>query len=172
MITQKTQIVGRTRRRLPVWFAAAWVSLGAMAGTPPAETVISADHLTFDYRDFVAIFAGNVEVIDPQFAMRSDHMIVYFEGTNDVRQVKATGNVRVFSEDREAECNEAFYTKATEEIIMIGNASLRRGADIVRGDRITIWLNDERIESVPGVLVIAPGRAPGAPRPAPRSREP
>lgn len=133
--------------------------LQAMPPEAGEETIISANHLNFDYRDFVATFIGDVSVVDPQFRMTSDRMIVYFEGTNDVRQVKAAGNVQVFSEDRRAYADEAYYTKAEEQIILVGNASLQRGLDAVRGDRITIWLNDERVECEPGMLVIAPGQA-------------
>ncbi|MBN1511529.1 MAG: hypothetical protein JXB13_05900 [Phycisphaerae bacterium] len=120
------------------------------------ETVITSDRLEFDYREFVVLFEGNVDVRDPEFGMQADRMFVFFEGTNEVKQVKAMGNVRVQSADRTATCNTAVYLRDKGQIVMTGDAVLRRQRDQVNGDQITIWLDDQRVLCVPGRLVIYP----------------
>ena len=42
----------------------------------------------------------------------------------------------------------------TSEVILTGDAEVRRGRDIVSGDRITFWLDKERMTCEPGRLVI------------------
>jgi lipopolysaccharide export system protein LptA len=40
--------------------------------------------------------------------------------------------------------------------VLTGNATLYRGKDVVKGERIVFWLNDDRMECTPGQLIIAP----------------
>jgi len=121
------------------------------------QTVITSERIEFDYKEMVAVFDENVRVENPQFLMLADRVLVFLDGTNDVRQILAIGRVSVTNELRSASCDRAVYTRAAEQIVLTGNAHLRRGADFVRGDRIDIWLNDERMEVSPGTFVIAPG---------------
>lgn len=130
--------------------------LAAMAAPAPGETVITSDMLEMDYREFVVLFDGNVDVRDPRFEMQSDRMFVFFANTNDVRRIKAIGNVRFSSENRSGSCNTAVYIKESGQIVMEGDAVLRREKDVVKGDKITIWIDDERVVSVPGTLVLQP----------------
>ena len=72
----------------------------AVAAVKPVKaaqgpTTITSDRLEFDYRDMVALFEDNVVVTDPELKMTADRMLVYFDGTNDVRQVTAAGHVKV-----------------------------------------------------------------------------
>lgn len=135
--------------------------LSAVAGggedAAPEQTVIFSDRLDFDYREYFATFIGNVRVDDPRFTLTADRMIVYFEGTNDVREAKASGNVHVTSNDRNAYSDEVFYYRVDERMVMTGNASIVQGRNRLSGPVITIWLRDERVEGKGAVLSVVPG---------------
>jgi len=127
---------------------------------PDRESVITAEKIEFDNKEGVILFDENVLVDDAQFVMRSDRLLVFMEGTNDVQQIMAVGRVSITNLNRSASCDKAVYTKKDGQIVMSGNARLMRQGDEsgeVTGNRITIWLDDERMEVSPGRVVLPPG---------------
>jgi len=124
------------------------------------ESTITADKIEFDNKEGVILFDKNVLVDDVQFILRSDRLIVFMEGTNEVDQIMAIGNVSLTNENRSARCEKAVYTRKDGQIVMTGQAELEQLGDkagAVTGDRIAIWLNDERVEVTPGRVVLPPG---------------
>ncbi len=132
----------------------------AKAETPGREAVITANRIEFDNKEGVILFDENVLVDDERFVMRSDRLLVFMEGTNDVQQIMAVGQVSITNQNRSASCEKAVYTKKDGQIVMTGNARLMRQGDEggeVTGNRITFWLDDERMEVSPGRVVLPPG---------------
>lgn len=124
------------------------------------ESVITAKRIEFDNKEGVILFDEDVLVDDPQFLMRSDRLLVFMEGTNDVQQIMAVGRVSITNANRTASCDKAVYTKKDGRIVMTGDARLKqqgKQAADVAGERITIWVDDERMEVVPGHVVLPPG---------------
>lgn len=124
------------------------------------ESVITASKIEFDNKEGVILFDENVLVDDAQFLMRADRLLVFMEGTNDVQQLMAVGHVNITNENRVASCEKAVYTKKDGQIVMTGNARLiQSGGDKgeVTGDRIVIWVDDQRMEVYPGRVVLPPG---------------
>lgn len=131
------------------------------AETNAVPTRITAKRMEYDYKEAVALFDEDVVVTDPKFRMTSEKMIVFFQGTNEMKQLVVIGNVSISNDNRTAVCEKAVYTKATGQIVMTGNAVLQRvgqgEAGKVTGDRITIWVDEERIEVYPGATLTLPG---------------
>ena len=130
---------------------------GQLKSQPREGTsTISSDKLEFDYQDFVAHFEGNVKVVDPQFVLTADRILVYFDKeakTNEVRRLDAVGNVKVTSEDRAGSCGRAIYTRATQSIALTQNPVVSKGENVLRGEKITIWLGESRIDVEGGVQI-------------------
>ncbi len=153
-----------------MWAAVGVVALAvvpaalAQTGTGTQETIITAKRLDFDYARFIAVFEGNVVVVDPQVRMEADRMNVVFEGSNAVKSVTATGRVRLWQDDKVATCQRAVYVARAGEVVLRGDAVLTRGNDKVFGDEITFWLFEDRMTSTPGRLVIGPQAGGGPPR--------
>ena len=71
------------------------------------------------------------------------------------QKVKASRNVILVNGDRSAKCDEAVYTKADGKVVMTGReVQVQRAKDQMTGTRITIWLNDERVECEPARMVL------------------
>ena len=130
------------------------------AGTdaPQRETVITADKIDFDNKEGVILFDENVLIDDAQFIMRSDRLMVFMESTNDVSQIMAVGNVSITNELRHATCDKAVYTKKDAQIVMSADVGrdvylVTQGdtAGTVKGARVVIWLDDERVQVLPRV---------------------
>jgi len=123
------------------------------------KATITADKIEFDNKEGVILFDKNVLVDDEQFIMRSDRLIVFMAGTNDVDQIMAIGHVSLTNENRSAKCDKAVYTRKDSQIVLTGNAVLEQGGDkagAVSGPQIAIWLDDEKIEVRGGGKVTLP----------------
>jgi len=125
------------------------------------DTQISADRMEYNYKEAVAIMTDNVVVDDPRFRLTSDRLFVFLDGTNSLKQLVVMGHVAVSNENRRASCEKAVYTKADEQLVMVGNATLINvGEDgrerRVTGDKITIWTTDQRIEVYPRPTLVLP----------------
>ena len=123
------------------------------------ESVITADKIEFDNKEGVILFDENVLVDDEQFMLRSERLLVFMVGTNDVKQIMAIGSVVITNENRSASCDKAVYTRANGQIVMTGNAKLQQAGakgGAVQGERITFWLDDERMEVSKGSRVVLP----------------
>jgi len=142
--------------------------LGFVAGsdaqtemTATNRTVITSERLDFDYQRLFAEFSGNVVVQTPQLEIKSDKLTVLFRKDNTLKSLTAVGNVRIEQGDKKATCRMAVYTAVTREIVLTGDASIERGADLLVGDIITFWIGEERVTCVPGYLRIVPGEFGG-----------
>jgi len=138
----------------------------AAPAVPPAvtNTVITSDYMEFDYQRQIAVFEGHVVVVDPEIRMKSDRMTVIFSDDKDVKQATASGNVTIENADIRATCDRAVYSRVRGEILLTGNAVLTRDRDTVSGDKITYWIDTERMECEPVTMVISPsseGRSRG-----------
>ena len=133
------------------------LAVAVLAHADPKETVITSQKMNFDYKRNVVEFNGNVVVVDPQARLESDALTVVLAGTNEIKSITADGDVRIKLPDKTGTCDKAVYTAKDSKIVMTGNAKVVvRGKDSVRGDEITIWVNEDRMTSKPATLVIAP----------------
>ena len=134
------------------------LALGDLSGSAAAEelsrTVITSDNLAFDYERMIATFEGNVSIEDPDVRMTANRMVMFFEGTNKVRSVTATGNVRFWQGDRSATCRRAIYVSRSGEVLLTGEATLTQGRDSVTGNEITLLLHENSMKVTPARLVI------------------
>lgn len=132
---------------------AAAFACGVAFAAPRSETNITSSRMEYDYAESAILFEENVRVEDAEYTLTADRVLVMLEGTNDVRQIRALGHVVLINGDRTARCPEAVYTKATEQIVMSGpsdnSVQLSSKDDKIWGRKITIWLNDQRMECVP-----------------------
>ena len=155
------------------------VSIGILADAQAAQpgktpkrksqkTDITSNRMEYDYAESTIVFEENVRVVDDEYTLTADRIIVFLDGTNDVRQIRAIGHVVIVSGDRSGRCPEAVYTKKSGEIVMSGpndtSVQLTNKDDKIWGRKITIWLNDQRMVCVPARLTLIdsnPAKATG-----------
>ncbi len=135
---------------------------GHKKGGASGPTKITSDRLEFDYHNFVALFDGNVVVTDPEFVLKTDKMLVFFENTNDVKRVDCVGNVDMRSDDVHAQSGRAIYTRENAQVVLQDEPVVSKGASeadrqTLTGETIRIWLNDERVVVENGVGVESTG---------------
>jgi lipopolysaccharide export system protein LptA len=122
------------------------VSEAASPGKPAREPmVITSNHMEADKLGDRVTFTGSVMLKKEGMTLTADSMIVlYDEGTKDVREVEADGNVVVRKEGRVALANKALYYNREEKIVLTGDARIIENDNQLGGDKITLFIRDDR----------------------------
>jgi len=132
------------------------VFTGMRRDSQSGPTVITSDRLEFDYKDFIARFEDNVVVTDPEFSLKANVMVVYFENTNEIQRVIAAGEVFLRSGDMTAVCGKATYTRATGQVLIEDDTPVvTKGENRITGEKMAIWLKEQRVVVQSGVRLEA-----------------
>lgn len=144
--------------------AALWILAG---GTPAALaqddradlTVVTANRLVFDYNKQYALFEGNVVVTDPNMQLKAETLIIKFDDNSDVQSIVAKGSVTIEQNEMRAESGIAAYDVASGKIVLEEKPLVRRGKDVLTGDVITFWRDENKMVCEPRArLIIFPDR--------------
>lgn len=111
-----------------------------------APVTVDADQLENLQKEGLIIFTGNVVASQNNSTHYADRMEVYLDakGENIVRTI-STGNVRIITKDcRMGTARRAEYYDAEQRVVLIGNARVWRDDNVVTGERITIYVAEDR----------------------------
>jgi lipopolysaccharide export system protein LptA len=120
----------------------------------------------------LVIFSGKVVATQGDKEIKSDRLLLYYkketgkkdkigakeiEATGDLEKIEAKGNVIVTQKEKIATGDEAVYMQESGQIIMTGNATLRDGKNLIKGDKVIVFVNEDRgtVESDPNKRVKA-----------------
>jgi lipopolysaccharide export system protein LptA len=107
---------------------------------------VDADQLENLQKEGLVVVTGNVVASQNRSTQYADRMEVYLDDKRDriVRTV-STGNVRIITRDcRTGTAERAEYYDAEQRVVLIGNARVWRDDNVVTGERITIFLAEDR----------------------------
>lgn len=115
---------------------------------------ITSQHLEADNKNRVITFRGNVVAKQGAMTVTSDVARVFYEkkeGGNEIREIVATGNVKIQEGERLATGEKAVFLNAEQKIILTGRPRVWQGKDMVSGDKITVLLEEDKsfVESGP-----------------------
>jgi lipopolysaccharide export system protein LptA len=119
---------------------------------------ITSDTLEAFNDERLIVFSGNAVAIQGDKVIRSNKLLVYYkkgaeegkEGTpnigqgGDLDRIEAKGPVRITQLKKIVTGDEAVYYQDDQKIVVSGNAVMREGPNIVKGDRITVLLDENR----------------------------
>ncbi len=117
-------------------------------------TVITSERLTFDQTHQYALFEENVEVVDASMRMTADRLTVFFDENNQAEMIEAVGNVVMEQEDTTAWARKATYRVEEGTIFLEGSPRIQRGRDMLEGDTITFWREDNRMICEPRARLV------------------
>jgi lipopolysaccharide export system protein LptA len=107
--------------------------------------VITSNQMEAEKLGDKIMFTGDVVLKKEGMTLSSDIMIVYYDtGSKNIREVEAHGNVVVRKEGRVALSNDALYSQAEETIVLTGNASIFENENRIGGEKITLFMADDR----------------------------
>jgi lipopolysaccharide export system protein LptA len=124
----------------------------AKSGTPGprsnAPIVIDADRMEASKKDGLVIFTGNVVAKQENSVQTADRMEVYLDDKGErVARIISTGNVKIVTEDcRTGTSKRAEYYDDDQRLVLIGDAKVWQEDNVVTGERIVMFLADDRSE--------------------------
>lgn len=121
---------------------------------PEKPMVIKSRTMEIDDETKNVTFVGDVNAEKDDFIIKCEKMRVYYSDSakrkNGKRETKiikitASGNVRINRlQGGVATSEKAVYYEEGEKIVLTGNPVVKQGNDFVKGDRITIFLKDNK----------------------------
>lgn len=112
-------------------------------GNLPIE--ITADRLLADSGKETVTFEGNVRAKQGEVTLFSDRLFAEYQGAGRaVEKITAEGRVRVIYAGKEARADRAVFFNQEQRIVLSGEAALVQGEDSLKGDTVTIFLQENR----------------------------
>jgi lipopolysaccharide export system protein LptA len=118
----------------------------ARAGSRSAPVTVDADRLEAARKEGLVVFIGNVVARQDGSTQYADRMEVYLDAQGErILRTVSTGGVRIMTRDcRMGTARRAEYYDEDQRIILIGNARVWQDDNVVTGERITIYLAEDR----------------------------
>jgi lipopolysaccharide export system protein LptA len=107
----------------------------------------------------MVVFSGNAVVKQADWVLKTDRLTLYYKkeagkqdksgakeigGAVNLEKIEATGNVIVTQKMKVATSDAAVYFQESAQIIMTGNPVIREKKNIIKGCKVTIYLNEDR----------------------------
>ncbi len=124
-------------------------AVGGGGGSLPAEArpplTIEAPDSSWDLRGRTVRFTGGVRAQRAQVVLTCDELQVQYASGERVQSALATGRVEVVHGTRTATSDSALLTTADGSIVLTGDPRISDGPNQLSGQRITLYLDDERV---------------------------
>ena len=108
------------------------------------ETLLTGNNLTFDYDKRYILLNEGVVVEDDEGVLTSDRLVGRFSESNEVDFIEAEGHVNLGSSNRMAQADHAIYNHRSGFVKLQGKASASLDGNRLSGERIQLWVGDER----------------------------
>jgi lipopolysaccharide export system protein LptA len=119
---------------------------------------VDADRLDAYNDKKTAVFSGNVVASQGSRTIYAERMTIYYredrkasgqaspavKESNSIEKIEAKGNVKVTEGERMATGDDAVFDQDAQKITMTGNAVLKEGKNIIKGNKVVIFLQENR----------------------------
>lgn len=122
------------------------------AEAPPLN--IHSKSAVWSFVERTARFEGDVLVTRADVTLRCDVLTVSFLRPDRIENAIAEGGVEVIQGQRTASSSRAELTAADGMLVMTGQPVITDSGNRLSGDRITLWLDQERVECQGCTLVV------------------
>ncbi|MFC1884300.1 LptA/OstA family protein [Thermodesulfobacteriota bacterium] len=142
---------------LSIFLGSAWAKTltNEISEGEDVKIVIDSKVLEVDNIKKIVTFSGGVRAVRGDFTIECRKMEVFYEGlsdgkkTNDtkarIKEIVASGKVKVLrAQGGMATAEKGVFYESEDKVVLTGNPLIKRGGDSVQGDRITIFLKEDR----------------------------
>ncbi len=136
---QEKKGVGRNQEKKP----GVGIGFGMTSSRAPID--IASDAVEANQKQNTVTFSGNVVAKQEETTLFTNMLVIYYHpDTKKVKEMVATGNVKVVQLDRRATSQKATFYQEGNKIVLEGEVVMHDGENVVRGERITYYLDEER----------------------------
>lgn len=116
---------------------------------------ITSQKVDFDNQKQEAIYSGKVKVVKGDIILTADTIRVLFRRKDQgVKLIQADGQVRIWWKDRYAEAEKGVYDDKSQTLTLTGFPKTWQNENMVKGDKISYDLVEDRIVVEGGVETI------------------
>ncbi len=117
--------------------------LGFTASRSPIEII--SDTVEGDQKQNRVTFKGNVVAKQEEATLYANTVVVIYDSEmKKMKEIVASGSVRIVHLDRRATCQKATFYQIENKIVLEGEAVIREGENVVRGERVIYLIDEER----------------------------
>ena len=117
--------------------------VGFTASRAPID--ITSDTVEANQKTNTVVFKGNVVAKQEDTTLYANTLTVFYdEKTKKLKEIVATGNVKVVQLEKRATSQKATFDQDKNKVTFDGDAVVREGANVIRGERITYYVEEER----------------------------
>jgi lipopolysaccharide export system protein LptA len=121
----------------------AGVGFGLTSSRAPID--ITSDTVEGNQKQNIVTFKGNVVAKQEDTTLYSNMLVIYHDpDTKKLKEIVATGSVKVVQLDRRATSQKATFYQEGNKVVLEGDVVVHDGENVVRGERITYYLDEER----------------------------
>jgi len=119
------------------------MGFGFTTSRSPIE--ITSDMVEGDQKQNRVTFKGNVVAKQEGATLYANAIVIRYDmEMKRMKEIVATGNVRIIQEDRRATGQKVTFYHDENKIVLEGEAVIREGENVVRGERVVYLIDEER----------------------------
>ncbi len=100
--------------------------------------------------------ANAVEAVFEPAAERENGLIENAEKKRSLTTITATGDIEFIHGVRTVYANRVVYFKKDEKMVFTGSPNIREGHDVLKGEKITVFIQEDRVVVEGGEAIIHP----------------
>ena len=120
------------------------VSLSADNPDANQPITITSNNMEARKKENLVIFRGDVVAQQKDYTLYSRELHVYYADGQEIKEMIATGDVRIVQADKVATGEKAVYTKVNRAVVLTGNPQVEQDCDVVKGEKIIIYLDEDK----------------------------
>ena len=121
------------------------VDMGFGLNSSRAPIDITSDTVEANQKQSTVTFKGNVIAKQEDTTLYANTLVIYYDQeTKKLKEIVATGNVKVVRVDQRATSKKATFSQSENKVVFDGEAVVREGENVIRGERITYYIDEER----------------------------
>ena len=116
---------------------------GFSASRSPID--IASDTVEANQKENTVTFRGNVVAKQEDMTLYANTLIIHYDPeSKKLKVITALGNVKIVQLDRRATGQKAIFQQDENKVILDGEAVVREGENVILGERVIFYVNEER----------------------------
>ena len=117
----------------------------SVSPSPESQPItITSNNMEARKKENLVIFTGDVKAEQKDYTLYAKELYVYYADGKEIKEMIAIENVRIVQLNKVATGEKAVYTRENRTVVLTGNPQVEEDCDIVKGDKITIFLDEDK----------------------------